>query len=383
VLRAALPAVEALQGGTAGGGGGSGAASADSSSPLSRGGASSAAGSTSASGSSTSTAGSTPIAAIAAPSIGGYIQADPASNALIVTAPEPVFRDIRAVVDELDVRRAQVYVESLVVEVDASRALDVGLQWKQLFNISESTVLTLGTVATALETITGTNILSTANLVTLDNEEAKIVVGQNVPFVTGSYATTSSSSTVNPFQTIERKDVGVTLRIRPQIGRNGVIRMAILQESSSVASTSETSGPTTNTRSIETNVAVRDGRIVVLGGLIEDSDTRETDAVPVVSRIPLLGNLFRSLTRTRRKTNLLVFLRPVVMPDDGAADGVTLDRYDRIRARQAALPDDTRRILDGVAAPALPAPPAPKAASARGSSFDPAVPVPASVPAAQ
>jgi len=272
-----------------------------------------------------------------------------------VTAPEPLFRDIRAVIEQLDVRRAQLYVESLVVEVDASRALDVGLQWKTLFNISESslTTLTLGEVATALRTISGTNILSTANVVTLDNEEARIVVGQNVPYVTGSYTTSSSSST-NPFQTVERMDVGVTLHIRPQIGPNGEIRMTVMQESSSVESTSSTQGPTTNKRSIESTVSVADGRILVLGGLIEDSEARESNSVPVLSAIPGLGALFRSVSRTRKKTNLLVFLRPMVMHDDTQAAALSLDRYDRIRASQAALPRDLEKTLKDATPPALP-----------------------------
>ena len=356
VLRAALPSVDVVKG-TSGGGtsaqGASGSSGAGSNlpSPKSTSGSSS---SSSSSGSSSATA--TPLTSAAAPSTGGYIQADPASNSLIVTAPEPLFRDIRAVIDQLDVRRAQLYVESLVVEVDASRALDVGLQWKTLFNISETslTVLTLGEVATALRSITGTNILSTANVVTLDNEEARIVVGQNVPYVTGSY-TTSSSSTSNPFQTVERMDVGVTLHIRPQIGPGGEIRMTVMQESSSVESTSSTQGPTTNKRSIESTVSVGDGKILVLGGLIEDSETRETDSVPGLSAIPGLGALFRSVSRTRKKTNLLVFLRPVVMHDDHQVDALSLDRYDRIRASQAALPRDLDKTLEDAPPPALPA----------------------------
>jgi general secretion pathway protein D len=263
-------------------------------------------------------------------------------------------------VDLLDTRRAQIYVESLVVEVDASKTYDVGVQWKNIFNISESTELTLGTVASALETLAGTNILSTANVVTLDNEEAKIVVGQNVPFVTGSYTSSSSSST-NPFQTIERKDVGVTLRIRPQIGQNGRIRMTIYQESSSVSSTTvagtTNAGPTTNTRSIESNVVVKDGRIIVLGGLIEDSNATEAALVPGMWD-SFLGGLFRSQTHTRKKTNLVVFLRPIVMPDEDAVDQVSLDRYAYIRARQSELPQDPLRVLEagegGMAPPLLP-----------------------------
>ena len=332
VLRAALPASDASRGGNGSSAGVAGTGSGPSSS-----------GSSTASGANSAQA-TTPVASTAQPSTGGYIQADPISNSLIITAPEPLFREVRAVVDQLDVRRAQLYVESLVVEVDASKALDIGLQWKQIFNISSSTELTLGTVATALETMSGTNILSTANLVTLDNEEAKIVVGQNVPFVTGSYTTTGSSTT-SPFQTIERKDVGLTLRIRPQIGKNGAIRMNILQESSSVASTSSSSGPTTNKRSIESNVTVADGKIIVLGGLIEDSYTSEVNRMPGLADVPYLGALFRSLSRTRKKTNLVVFLRPLVMPDDAATDELTLDRYDQIRARQRELPLDVNKVL--------------------------------------
>ena len=368
VLRAALPSVDVVKGATGGGGSaqgasGSGGAGSNLPSPKGTSGSSSTSSSSSSSGSSTAT----PLTSAAAPSTAGYIQADPASNSLIVTAPEPLFHDIRAVIDQLDVRRAQLYVESLVVEVDASRALDVGLQWKTLFNISETslTVLTLGEVATALRTISGTNILSTANVVTLDNEEARIVVGQNVPYVTGSY-TTSSSSTSNPFQTVERMDVGVTLHIRPQIGPGGEIRMTVMQESSSVESTSSTQGPTTNKRSIESTVSVGDGRILVLGGLIEDSETRETDSVPGLGAIPGIGALFRSVSKSRKKTNLLVFLRPVVMRDDNQLESLSLDRYDRIRASQAALPRDLDKTLENAVAPALPALPRPVATPSTG-----------------
>jgi len=362
VLRAALPSAEMVTG-TAGGMAAAGSAGnvaggGNLPTPKSTSSASSSSSSTSSSGASSAT--STPLTSAAAPSTGGYIQADPASNALIVTAPQPLFRDIRSVIDQLDVRRAQLYVESLVVEVDANRALDVGLQWKSLFNISEASLktLTLGEVANALRTISGTNILSTANVVTLDNEEARIVVGQNVPFVTGSY-TTASSSTANPFQTVERMDVGVTLHIRPQIGPGGEIRMTVMQESSSVQSTSSTQGPTTNKRSIESTVAVGDGKILVLGGLIEDSETRESNSVPILSAIPGLGALFRGVDRTRKKTNLLVFLRPVVMRDDEQSEVVSLDRYDQIRASQASLPRDLDKTLKDAPPPSLPALPHP------------------------
>ena len=356
VLRAAF-ATDSSRTGNSGGGAGAPSAASNG---LGGGSSPSATNSSSSSSSSTSAETTAPTAGAAVPSTGGYIQADPASNALIVTAAEPLYRELRATIDQLDTRRAQLVVESVVVEVDASKALDVGLQWKSIFNIASDTSLTLGTVAQAIQATSGTNILSTANLVTLDNEEAKIVVGQNVPFVTGSY-TSSSSSTTNPFQTIERKDVGITLRIRPQIGTNGTIRMAIYQESSSVASTAatgtESAGPTTNKRAIETNVVVDDGKIIVLGGLIEDSYSVDREAVPLLEKIPYLGALFRNLSRTRKRTNLLVFLRPVIMRDSATASALTLDRYDDIRANQQRVQQEAPETLPGDAGVSLPADP--------------------------
>jgi len=304
---------------------------------------------------------SAPVVAVGQPSLGGFIQADPSSNSLIVTAPEPLYRELRAVIEELDNRRAQLYVESVVVEVDASKALDVGLQWKSIFNITKDTELSLGAVAKAIQSTAGTNILSTANLVTLDNEEAKIVVGQNVPFVTGQY-TNTGTSTSSPFQTIERKDVGITLRIRPQIGANGTIRMVIFQESSSVSSTAAAgtgnAGPTTNKRSIESTVVVDDGKIIVLGGLIEDSYTVDRTQIPLLGELPLIGGIFRNISRSRSRTNLVVFLRPMIMRDDAQASARSLDRYDYIRANQQAVQPNRAEMLPGEAGPLLPANPA-------------------------
>ena len=339
-------------GGSSGGGGAAAPASA---------GAAVASMGSSASGTSSTTA--TPVSATSQPTTGGYIQADPATNSLIITAPEPAYREMLAAIELLDTRRAQLYVESLVVEVDATRAIDVGLQWKQIFSISQSTLstTTLGDIAEALQSMAGTNILSTANVVTLDNEEAQIVVGQNVPFVTGSYATTGSN-TASPFQTVERKDVGVTLRIRPQIGPDGNIRMKIMQESSSVSATTtpgtSNAGPATNKRSIESTVLVNDGKIIVLGGLIEDSYESEAGQVPGLSEIPYVGALFRYFTRTRKKTNLVVFLRPHVLSDEASTTALSLDRYDVIRARQAEHPKDVRQVLPEDDMPVLPAEPA-------------------------
>jgi general secretion pathway protein D len=348
--------------GSEGGGSGEGGGASGGASGAGTGGAS--AGGAASSGKSGDNAQATaPAAAVPQPVTGGYIQADPASNALIVTAPEALFRPMQAVIAQLDTPRAQVYVESLVVEVDASRSYDVGVKWQEIFNISKSTELTLGTIASAVAAQSGTNILSTANVVTLDNEEARIVVGQNVPFVTGSYTSSSSGST-NPFQTIERKDVGITLRIKPQIGADGRIRMSIYQESSSVSSTTvagtSNAGPTTNTRSIDTHVVVQDGHIIVLGGLIEDSDTNGAEVMPGMWKLPILGGLFRDETKSRSKRNLVVFLRPHVMRDDAAADALSLDRYALIRASQQALPSDPMRVLQAgetEPAPELPAKP--------------------------
>ena len=318
-------------------------------------------------------AATTPVVAGGQPSLGGFIQADPASNSLIVTAPEPLYRELRTVIEDLDNRRAQLYVESVVVEVDASKALDIGLQWKSIFNITKDTDLSLGAVAKAIQSTAGTNILSTANLVTLDNEEAKIVVGQNVPFVTGQYTNTGSGTT-SPFQTIERKDVGITLRIRPQIGANGTIRMVIFQESSSVSATAaagtSNAGPTTNKRSIESTVVVDDGKIIVLGGLIEDSYTVDRAQIPVLGELPVLGSIFRSLSRSRNRTNLVVFLRPTIMRDDAQATARSIDRYDYIRANQQAVQPGRTETLPGEAGPLLPS-------AASGVPLEPAAPPPA------
>ena len=350
-----------------------------------------------------------PVSASASPSTGGFIQADPSTNSLIITAPEPLYRQLRAAIDQLDSRRAQVYVESLIVEVDATRAADFGIQWQGLLgskgdtniigagtnfgggtnNILSATkaiiggttglgaaalpgpgfniglahkfgeFYTLGALARALDSTTGVNILSTPNLVTLDNEEAKIVVGQNVPFITGQYANTGTAIT-SPFQTIERKDVGITLRIKPQIGENGAVRMTIFQESSSVATIAavgtDTAGPTTNKRSIESTIVVDDGQIIVLGGLIEDTYDSNRSKVPVLGDLPYVGALFRSESRTRRKTNLMVFLRPVVMRDQPSATRLSLDRYDYIRAEQQnnqPPPSSILRINDSPVLPPL------------------------------
>jgi general secretion pathway protein D len=344
------------------------------------------------------------------PSTGGQIQADPATNSLIITAPEPQYRQLRAVIDKLDARRAQVFVESLIVEVNADKAAEFGIQFQgpttssgnnrvgvlgtnfdiggtninalttgsalsSGFNFGVGRVtngLVLGVLARFLETKGDGNILSTPTLLTLDNEEARIVIGQNVPFVTGSFTNTGggNNGSVNPFQTIERKDVGLTLRVKPQISENGTVKMQIFQEVSSVdaASRGSATGLITNKRSIESNVLVDDGAIVVLGGLLQDEYSGSQEKVPGLGDIPLFGNLFKSETRSRRKTNLMVFLRPVVVRDATATESLSMDRYDLIRAAQnnaQPIPNALVPVNEaGVLPPGRPMPVAPGAAPA-------------------
>ena len=198
-------------------------------------------------------------------------------------------------------------------------------------------MLALGALARFLQTNGDANILSTPNLLTLDNEEAKIVIGQNVPFVTGQYTANNNTTNgaVNPFQTIERKDVGLTLRVKPQISESGTVKMQIFQEVSSIDSkSSSTSGLITNKRSIESSVLVEDGSIVVLGGLLQDDTSSSQEKVPGIGDIPFLGNLFKAETRSRKKTNLMVFLRPVVVRDGAATEALSLGRYEQMRLNQ-------------------------------------------------
>jgi general secretion pathway protein D len=221
-------------------------------------------------------------------------------------------------------------------------------------------VYVLGFLGRFLEESGSGNVLSTPNLLTLDNEEAKIVIGQNVPFVTGQFTNTGSSNTVNPFQTIERKDVGLTLKVKPQISENGTVKLAIYQEVSSVlASTvNAANGPTTNKRTIESNVLVEDGAVVVLGGLLQDEYSGNQEKVPGLGDVSFFGNLFKSETRTRKKTNLMVFLRPLVVRDAAATERLSLDRYDMMRSglREAQpVPSEVLPINEAVQLPALPA----------------------------
>lgn len=342
---------------------------------------------------------------------GAIIAADPATNSLIITAPEPVYRNIRGVIDQLDSRRAQVYIESLIVEVKADTVSEMGIQWQfgtsrpgqnsvvggTNFGTGGSNILAvtqnpaalaaagglnvgvvrngvslfgqnflnLGLLARALETETNSNIRATPNLLTLDNEEARIIIGQNVPFVTGQYATTNNTLS-SPFQTIERKDVGTMLRVRPQVSEGGTVKMEIAQEISSVVDTSQAAGIITNRRAIDSNVLVDDGQIVVLGGLIEDSVEGGISKVPLLGDIPGLGRLFRYDNRKRVKTNLLIFLRPVVLRSADQAWDVTANRYDYINQRSQDARMPTPFGMVDVKQPELdPLPPRPGTPNAR------------------
>jgi general secretion pathway protein D len=397
VLRAAFP--------TGTGGGGAGAAPTAARAPAIT--AAPAPGGTAGTGAQ-SAAALTPVTPGEGPSTGGNIQADPSTNSLIISAPEPLYRQMRAMIEQLDTRRAQVYIESLIVEVSGDKAAEFGFQWQGLLgnkgdtwgaaagtnfgvqgnilgitaaqasgdNIGQALSLgqglnfallrnyggtyALAAIANMLQSQSNTNIVSTPNLITLDNEEAKIVVGQNVPFVTGQFTNTGATggTNLNPFQTIERQDVGLTLRIKPQIGEGGTVRMTIYQEASQVlartAPGTSNAGPTTSKRSIESTVVVDDGAILVLGGLIEDRFEETRSQVPLLGDIPLIGELFRSQTRTKQRTNLMVFLRPVIMRDGGSAERLSLDRYDLMRAQQQGAQPAPSVVLPINESPVLP-----------------------------
>lgn len=367
---------------------------------------------------------STGMAASAQPSTGGFIQADPSTNSLVITAPEPLYRQVRALIDQLDSRRAQVYIESMIVEVSGGDLAEFGFQWQGLGSIGNTSgvagggtnfsagtggniigpdganilnqiaqakglsfgllrqvngTISLAAIARALQSQAKTNIISTPNLITLDNEEAKIVVGENVPFITGQFTQASGANT-NPFQTIERKDVGITLRIKPQIGEGGAVRMTIFQEQSSVktdvAAGTTNAGPSTTKRSIETTVVVDDGSILALGGLIEDRFVTNRSQVPLLGDIPYIGALFRSESRERRRSNLMVFLRPIVMRDADSSSRLSLDRYDQIRFQQQGAQPSNSVLIPINQAPVLPE----SAIDPRATIMAPGLPLPSKAP---
>ena len=335
------------------------------------------------------------------------VQADEATNALVIRASDDDFRTIKNVVDKLDVRREQVVVETIIAEVSADKAADLGVEWQSTytnsptgqsnFNTEFSEItggLTLGfinnlvqnifgevvpdlqVVLRALRSDTNTNILATPTLLTLDNEPAEIIVGQEVPFVTGQFTTNVDTGTavttttgdttdggtavttgiVNPFQTIERKDVGLTLQVTPQVNEGNSIRLEISQEISSVSPTTVqgASDLITDQRSIKATVQVEDGQIVVLGGLIRDDFVDTVQWVPILGKIPVVGALFRRKSKSAVKRNLMIFLRPKIFRTGRDLDGFTRDKYEYIQQTQRRGQPDTKNLIEEAQTPVLP-----------------------------
>jgi general secretion pathway protein D len=319
------------------------------------------------------------------------IQADEHTNSLVITAPPEVFRSLKSVISQLDVRRAQVMVDAVIAEITTDKARELGVQWAVdgrnggnavgLINFTLGTPITAyanlssppnptgfnvgfgdftgsNKIAALLSMLAGdshTNILSTPTLVTLDNQEAEIVVGQNVPFVTGSYANTGGGTTPsNPFTTIQRQDVGLTLKIKPQINEGDSIKMDVTQEVSSIAPSSGASDLITNKRSIKTSVMVDDGQVIVLGGLIKDDLTQTEQKVPGLGDIPLLGWLFRYEKTEKIKTNLMVFLHPTILKDKSTIQSLTNQKYNYFRAEQLDMRQKGLHLMDDKEMPVMP-----------------------------
>jgi general secretion pathway protein D len=340
----------------------------------------------------------------AAPSASGLkttIMADEGSNALIITAPPDMLATLKEVASKLDHRRRQVLVEALIAEVSADKAAEIGVQWRATdstsedgaafggtnFNLSgnginqtganplgvgdgltlgflEGTtnilgaqILNLGALIRLLSADTRTNILSTPSLVTLDNQEARIVVGQNVPFITGQFAATGAAQgAANPFQTIQRQDIGITLRVRPRVKQGNSVWLDIEQEVSSL-STNPTGTVAadliTNKRSIATSVLVDSTRIVVLGGLMQDDLQESRQKVPLVGDIPLLGKLFQYQRTEKTKQNLMVFLTPTILEDTEAHAQATRKPYQQLEDEQGSRAADGVRLMPKDSQPRL------------------------------
>lgn len=309
------------------------------------------------------------------------VQADEDTNALLITAEGDVMQALLTVVDGLDIRRAQVLVEAIIVEIEGSDGRELGVQWmyrddetgfgssttgdgsigalgEGAFDDSDAGLISLAStlsrrsgqmfgigrlgertdfmaILNMLQETSSTNILSTPNLLTTDNHEASISVGQEVPFATGSYASTGGGTTPNnPFRTIERKDVGVLLTVTPHINDGDSIVLDISQEVSSLSDISNPDGPITNQRELKTQVRAANGETIVLGGMIQDDVQTSNQKVPFLGDIPLLGHLFRNQSNNVSKTNLLVFIRATVIEDDQTLTGATAEKYRAIREEQ-------------------------------------------------
>jgi general secretion pathway protein D len=346
------------------------------------------------------------VPASAAKGLDFSIQADEATNALIITAPPATMKSLQAVIRKLDIRRPQVQIEAVIAEIVTGVGAELGVQWRATdvsnsndhgfiggtnfsgsanpginalsaslsafgnlsgFNLGYlkgtttilgTEVLNLGALVSALASDGNSNILSTPSLVTMDNQEAEIVVGENVPMATGSYTGVGGTSTVqNPFTTYERKDVGLKLKVTPQINEGDTIRLDINQEVSNLSTTSNTSTvglQATSTRSIKTNVMVDDGHILVLGGLISDDIQESIQKVPLLGDIPYLGWLFSYTKSSHNKRNLMVFLRPTILRDQVQGSRITFDKYDYMRRLQEERGRAGVALLPQVVPPVLP-----------------------------
>jgi general secretion pathway protein D len=329
------------------------------------------------------------------PSIPINIQADEAANALIITAPPDQFRALEAIIRKLDIRRAQVLVEAIIAEVSYDKTKKLGVQWivdgtpdgngpVGVINLGSPSITSIaasikqGTYALgpgtligggkfdsdsvnfaaliqALEKDTSSNILSTPSLMTLDNQEAEIVIGQNVPFITGSYSSTGgTSSSVNPFQTVQREDVGLSLKVKPQINEGNAVKLEIEQEVSSIDESAEASDIVTKKRTIKTVVMVEDGDTVVLGGLIDEKLRQTEEKVPILGDVPLLGALFRATGTTKEKQNLMVFLRPVILRDAATNTQIASSKYNYFRAKQLDMKQEGVNLMSDEVTPILP-----------------------------
>lgn len=327
--------------------------------------------------------------------VSSNIQADESTNAIIITAGPDIVRRMKSIIRQLDIRRAQVLIESIIAEISNNKAKERTAQFVLAGNATNQGAAPIGVsnfgggsgiigllaatpnpatvigdgltfgigssdgtrFAFLLKALNGdaaTNILSTPSIVTLDNQEAEIIVGQNVPFITGS-STTAGNGTTNPFQTIKRQDVGITLKVTPQINDGDTIKLDINQEISNISASTSASDIITNKRSLKTAVLVEDGEILVLGGLIDETMRDNVQKVPLLGDIPLIGWLFRSHTTTKDKQNLMIFMRPKILRDKAAALYHTNEKYNLLRAEQIAAGEDGFGLLDDVKTPLLPA----------------------------
>jgi general secretion pathway protein D len=347
---------------------------------------------------------------------GVTIWADVPTNALIMTAPPKTMKSLMAVIDKLDIRRAQVEIEAIVVEVDVNKSANFGVQWlldgsssygygvtnlpgsgssivslatAALEGTSSATTTTsttttatstlssaiptgatyavgtynsttgkgFGAVIQALQSDSTSNIISTPRIITMNNEEAEVKVTQEIPLITGQYtsSTASTSGTTSPFTTIQREEVGTILKVTPHISEGNTIELKIEQEDSSPgAKLTDSADISTNKRNIKTTILMDDGGIIVLGGLMKDTVSESQDSVPGLGAIPLIGNLFKSRTGSRQKSNLLVLLRPKILRDQRATEAISTSKYNEIRDEEKSLHKGKITLLPGEKQPAIP-----------------------------